>query len=616
MKKLLSGNEAFARGAWEAGVNVVSGYPGTPSTEVLENISKHYKDDLYCEWAPNEKVAFEMAAGASLAGARSMVTMKHVGLNVAADPLMTFTYIGTVGGFIALVADDPGMNSSQNEQDTRLFARFAKIPVFEPSDSAEAVEFVKYAYDISEKYATPTIMRSTTTVSHSRGIVELSDRLATGRKIEFKKDPSRFIPVPAFARQMHLKVEDRYQKIQEEASNSPLNRIEMRDSTLGIITSGAAYQYVREVFPEVSVLKLGWSYPYPDDLLLKFAENVDHVLVVEELEDFIEEHIKAIGIDCIGKKYNGENLVPRFYELNVDILLKIRAKLPKEFFRTSTNSVPVPSKFHEVSQSFPALPPRPAVLCPGCPHRGVFYTLGKFDVVVTGDIGCYTLGMAPPLSRLDALICMGGGITLAHGMHAAGSEQKIVGIVGDSTFFHSGITGLMDIVYNKGASVIIVLDNRTTGMTGHQDNPGTGKTITGEETNAISIAEVGKVLGVPNIAEVNARDIKELTDVIGKALDSKETWLIVAKTPCLLAERKMPGKPLSIDPVKCKKCGSCLKLGCPAIEKGPNGMRINTLLCAGCKLCEQVCPFKAFIDPEITGDANEQKNNSKANGGN
>lgn len=586
MKKLLSGNEAFARGAWEAGVTVAAGYPGTPSTEILENISKYYKDDIYCEWSPNEKVAFETAAGASMAGARTIVTMKHVGLNVAADPLMTLSYLGAVGGFVVLVADDPGMNSSQNEQDSRHYARFAKIPVFEPSDSAQAVQMMKYAYQISEKFGTPIMVRSTTTVSHSRGVVEAGERTADIPEAGFKKDISRFVPVPAFARRMRVDLEERLENLQKEACRSPLNTISWNDRKLGIITSGAAANYVHEVFPEASVLKLGWSFPFPDDLIKEFAAGVEQILVVEELEDFLEEHIKALGIKCVGKTYDGGKLVPKFYELNVDLLKEVRAKLENKALSV------VPPQTEAAQWQ---LPPRPPVLCPGCPHRGIFYALGKFDVVVTGDIGCYTLGMAPPLSRLDTVLCMGGGITVAHGMHCAGNKQKVVGILGDSTFFHSGMTGLLDISYNKGASVIIVLDNRITAMTGHQDNPGTGKTIIGEETVAASIAEIGKALGFSNIAEVNPREIKKNVEVLKKALDSNEPWLIIAKTPCPLAVRKMPGKPLKIDQDKCKKCGLCLKLGCPAIEKDLQGsMSVNPLLCAGCALCEQVCPFAAY----------------------
>lgn len=594
MKQLFTGNEAIARGAWEAGVKVVSGYPGTPSTEVLENISKHYKDDVYCEWAPNEKVGFEVAVGASSAGARAMTTMKHVGLNVAADPLMTFAYIGAIGGFVAVVADDPGMNSSQNEQDTRLFAHFAKIPVLEPADSAEALAFVKAGFELSEEFGTPVILRSTTTLSHSRGCVETGDRINLDRKISFVKDPPRHVPIPAWARPMRVRLEERLEKLTAAANVSPLNRIEWKSREVGIVTSGVAYQYVREVFPEASILKLGWAYPFPDALLKEFASGVKKVLIVEELEDFIEEHVKAIGMDAVGKKLDGEILVPRIGELNVDILLGVRKRLtekgeyPFEAIEQMTQREENPNK-----GKIPTLPSRPPVLCPGCPHRGIFYGLGKFDVVVTGDIGCYTLGVSPPLDRMDTVTCMGAGVSMAHGIEKAGNDRKVVGIVGDSTFFHSGITGLLDIGYNKGGSVIIVLDNRITAMTGHQENPGTGKTIVGEETFAASIAEVAKAVGIKNIAEVNPFKLQETLPVLKEAIESDEAWLIVAKAPCPLAYRVAAG-PLTVNQTKCKKCKGCLKLGCPGIEKDGDEIRINPLLCNGCRLCSEVCPFGAL----------------------
>lgn len=595
MKELMMGNEAIARGAWEAGVRVVSGYPGTPSTEILENISRLYKDDVYCEWAPNEKVGFEVAVGASSAGARAMTTMKHVGLNVAADPLMTFAYIGAVGGFVAVVADDPGMHSSQNEQDTRCFARFAKIPVVEPSDSDEARRFIREAFEISEKFETPVILRSTTTVSHSRGVVELQERVELNRKIEFEKNPPRHVPIPAWSRPMRVRLEERLEKIQAAVCVSPLNRVERKSDQLGIIASGIAYQYVREVFPEASILKLGWSYPFPDALLREFADSVDRVLVVEELEDFLEEHIKALGIDCIGKRMNGKPLVPNIGELSVDVLLEVRRKMEssEDFPFERTASVP-PVKVER--GALPILPSRPPVLCPGCPHRGLFYALGRFDIVVTGDIGCYSLGVSPPLSRMDTITCMGAGISMAHGMQKAGNGRRVVGVVGDSTFFHSGMTGLLDIAYNRGSSTIIVLDNRTTAMTGHQDNPGTGRTITGEPTFEANIAKIGAALGFSNIAEVNPRELDKTVPVLKRAIESDEPWLIVSKAPCPLAARAPIGPPLRVDAEKCRKCRLCLKLGCPAIERSGDGVRVNELLCAGCRLCASICPAGAFED--------------------
>lgn len=598
MKQLLTGNEAIARGAWEAGVKVVSGYPGTPSTEILENLSKFYKDDIFCEWAPNEKVGFEVAIGASSAGARAMTTMKHVGLNVAADPLMTFAYIGAVGGFVAVVADDPGMNSSQNEQDTREFAKFAKIPVIEPSDSAEALAFTKEAFEISEKFGTPVILRSTTTLSHSRGSVETGERKVLNRAIHFEKDPPRYVPIPAWARPMHKRLLERLTKLQEAASVSTLNRIEWKDRRIGIITHGVAYQHVREVFPEASVLKLGWCYPWPDKLFKEFANGVDRVVVVEELEGLIEEHVKALGISCVGKKLGDDTLVPRLYEINVDVLLEVRHRLTESgIYPFEPSELMTTKKENPNKDKIPPLPPRPPVLCPGCPHRGIFYALGRFDVVVTGDIGCYTLGVAPPLNRIDTTTCMGAGVTMAHGMEKAGNDRRVIGIVGDSTFFHSGITGLLDIGYNKGKSITIVLDNRITAMTGHQDNPGTGKTIVGEETFAASVSEIGRAVGIKNIAEVNPFKLNETVAVLKEAINSDEAWLIVSKAPCPLAYRQIASDPLSVNQDKCKKCKACLKLGCPGIEKEGNEIRINQLLCNGCGLCSEVCAFGALGCP-------------------
>ncbi len=603
-KQLLSGNEAIARGALEAGVTVVSGYPGTPSTEILENIGKLYGDKMFAEWAPNEKVAFETAAGASTTGARAMTTMKHVGLNVAADPLMTLAYVGVVGGFVAVVADDPGMNSSQNEQDTRQFARFAKVPVFEPADAAEAKSFILAAYDISEKFGTPTILRSSTTVSHSRGVVELAEPVALNRTPSFKSDPQRFVPIPAWARGMRVRLEERLEKLVEEASNSPLNRIEWNasgDRRVGIVTAGAAYQYVKEVFPEANVLKLVWLYPFPDRLIREFAAQVEQVIVVEELEDFLEEHIKALGINAFGKRLGDEKLVPNIGALDVDVLKTVRAQLAANPATASLfdaqETAPAPTA---ELPTLPALPARPPVLCPGCPHRGFFHALKKFDVVVSGDIGCYTLGVAPPLSSIDTVLCMGGGFTVAHGIDRAKNDRPVVGIVGDSTFFHSGITGLLDVAYNKGGATLVVLDNRVTAMTGHQENPGSGKTLLGEETFAASVAEIAKAAGFKNVVEVNPRDLAATTEALKTAIESPEPWLIVAKEPCPLAYRKKLEKIYRVDQDKCKKCGACVKLGCPAIERDADKtVRVNPAFCVDCKLCEQVCKFGALEEIDV-----------------
>ncbi len=596
-KKLLSGNEAIARGAYEADVSVATGYPGTPSTEILENISKYYGKSIFCEWSPNEKVAFEAAAGATTTGARAMTTMKLVGLNVAADPLMTLSYTGVVGGFVAIVADDPGMNSSQNEQDTRLFAHFAKVPVLEPADSQEAKDFLKEGFKISEEFGTPVILRTTTTISHSRGVVELGDYEALNRAHSFKKNPQRFVPIPAFARGMRVRLEERVEKLAEAASASKLNRIEWNnadDRRLGIVTSGAAYQYVKEVFPDANILKLGWCYPFPDKLFLEFAAHVERVLVVEELEDFMELHLKTLGIQTIGKKLGAEKLVPKYGPLDVDVLKSVKKSLAEN---PETAGIVAPPNVVEprALPELPTLPGRPPVLCPGCPHRGLFYALSKFDVVVSGDIGCYSLGVAPPLNCMDTILCMGGGFTVAHGIERAQNDRPVVGIVGDSTFFHSGITGLMDVAYNKGKATLVVLDNRITAMTGHQDNPGTGKTILGEETFAADVAEIAKACGFKNVVEVNPRFLKETSDALKTAIESDEPWLIVAKEPCPLAYRKKQTKGYRVNQEKCKRCGGCLKIGCPALERAADKtVTVNDSLCVACGLCAQTCRFNAL----------------------
>ncbi len=577
MIELLSGNEAIARGAYECGVTVATGYPGTPSTEILEALVEH-KDAVYCEWAPNEKVAFEVAAGAALTGARALVTMKHVGLNVAADPLMTLAYVGTVGGFVAVVADDPGMHSSQNEQDTRQFARFAKVPVLEPSDSEEARDFVAAGMEISERFTTPLILRSTTRVSHSRSLVALNGRTPAPRAAGFEKNPPRFVPIPVWGRVMRRKLEERVSAMRDAASASPLNRIERRDRGLGIITAGVAYQYVRDVWPEASVLKLGWSWPYPDALIREFAAGVERVLVVEELEDFLEEHIRAMGIAC-----EGRGLVPGIGELSPAVLAGSRARMEG---RQPAPETPVPE--------LQGLPGRPPVLCAGCPHRGVFAALREFDVVVTGDIGCYSLGVFEPLDRMDTILCMGGGVSMAHGMQKAGEPKKVVGIVGDSTFFHSGITGLLDIAYNRGSSTIIVVDNRTTAMTGHQDHPGTGQTLMGQQAPQASIEDIARACGVRRVRTVDPYNFLLTKRAIAEEMEADEPSLIVSRAACPLAEREQPGKPLRIDADACIECRQCLDLGCPAIESRGGRPVISEYLCGGCSLCQQACPTDAI----------------------
>ena len=585
MAELMSGNAAIARGAYEAGVTVAAGYPGTPSTEILENLVK-YKDAVYCEWSPNEKVALEMAAGACYTGARTLVTMKHVGLNVAADPLMTLAYIGTVGGLVIVVGDDPGMHSSQNEQDTRHYARFAKCAMLEPSDSQEAKDFVRYALDISEQYTTPVILRTTTRVSHSRSLVNVGPYTPNDRAIRFEKDPPRFVPIPVWARVMRTKVEDRLMRLTEASATLPVNRIEWRDRSIGIITHSIAYQYVREVFPDASVLKIGMSFPFPDGLIRQFAGGVKRVVVIEELENFFEEHIKAMGIACDGK-----NVVPNIGELTPNKLEEVKAKLEGK-----TYSAPTPVK--EAAD----LPARPPVLCPGCPHRGVFHALSKLDVVVTGDIGCYSLGVFKPLNRIDTILCMGGGVTLAHGMDKAGEKRKVVGIVGDSTFFHSGITGLLDIVYNRGTSTIIVVDNRTTAMTGHQDHPGTGKTLMGQATVEASIEAIARACGVKRVRTVDPYDLEATLAAIKEEVETSEPSLIVSRGPCVLADMPKNFIKRIVDDEVCKTCGLCLKLGCPAMEGGGKGCAptVNEQLCSGCGMCEQTCKFSAISEVEET----------------
>ncbi|MDO4574214.1 MAG: indolepyruvate ferredoxin oxidoreductase subunit alpha [Planctomycetia bacterium] len=590
MKHLLSGNEAFARGLYEAGCTLAVGYPGTPSTEILENVAKSYKSDVRCEWAPNEKVALEVAAGAAMAGARTVVTMKHVGLNVAMDPLMTLTETGTPGGFVLIVADDPGMHSSQNEQDTRMLARFAKVPVFEPSDSAEAKDFLKKAFVISEKYNTPVILRSNTRVSHSRSMVTFEERVVPERPIGFEKNPRQFVVLPMNARRLHPEQEARVLKMEKEGSvlrgrNAwHLNKIDEGTKKLGIITESVAYQYVKEAFPEASVLKLGCAYPVPRKLIEDFCKSVRKVLVVEELEDFTELNVKAMGLKCEGK-----SVIPRCGELSSDILREARAKLEGKKY--------VPAKHCKAKISEP-LPMRPPTLCAGCPHRGVFYALTKIDCDVTGDIGCYTLGYMPPLSKMDTVICMGAGVSMAHGMSQTGQKRPVVGIVGDSTFFHSGITGVLNVAWNKAKATIVVLDNRITAMTGHQDNPGTGLTLMGEETVAASIEEICKACGIKNVAVVDPLNYVETLDALKKATSSDEPWVVISRSPCVLKQRRRTGPVRRIDATRCKACKACLALGCPSIEFTGGKPHINALVCNGCSLCTQVCKFNA-IEEEV-----------------
>jgi len=590
-RMLLSGNEALARGAYEAGVTVGCGYPGTPSTEILENLV-HYPG-VYTQWSPNEKVALEVAAGACWTGARAVATMKHVGLNVAADPLMTLSYLGVKGGLAVMVCDDPGMHSSQNEQDTRHYARLGKIPLFEPSDSQEAKDFVGIAMEVSEQFCTPVIIRSTTRISHSRGLVEIGGRVVPAQEILFEKNPQRFVPVPLYARKMKVRVDERLEELARFAASIPINRTIVRDSGLGIITSSISYQYARETFPEASILKLGMSYPFPDELILEFAKGIGKLLVVEELDPFLEEHCKALGLVVEGIAHRS-----RQGELDLDKLEGMR----RSFFATAgrpevaeKKDMLAEGKGHEI----PALPPRPPVLCPGCPHRGIFFELRKFNPVIIGDIGCYSLAVFPPLDAMDTILCMGSGVSSTLGVQKAGTSQKVVGVVGDSTFFHSGMTGLLDIAYNKGKVTILILDNRTTAMTGHQEHPGTGRTLMGDVTRVADIGAIARAFGINHVATVDPYDLVAVRTTLKEAMDADEPAVIVSSRPCLLLKKGELRRPVQVKEEICIGCGACLKLGCPGLEVVPGEgkkftVRVNQVLCTGCGLCAQVCAKGAF----------------------
>lgn len=593
-KLLLSANEAVAWGAFKAGCSVASAYPGTPSTEIMENVA-HFKDSISCEWAVNEKVAMEVAIGASIAGARSLTAMKHVGLNVAMDPLMTYAYVGTNGGMVIISADDPGMHSSQNEQDNRNLAKFARLPLFEPADSQEAFDMTKAAFELSEETGAPVMIRLTTRTSHTSTVVDVGDDEPLKREAKaYVKDITRTIPVPMFARRQRADAQVRTEQLRKLACESAFNRIESGDKRLGIITSGVAYQYVKEVFPEFSILKLGFTNPLPVELIKKFAEEVDKVAVIEELDPFLEEQIRAQGIEVV--RHDTEL---NMFELNPMRLAALRAELLGQ-------SAPEYPERRDAG-----LPTRPPVLCPGCSHRSVFYILKKLGATVTGDIGCYTLGAFPPLNAMDTTICMGACIGNAFGMEKAGlpERQKLEGgkgrlcaVIGDSTFFHSGMTGLLNVMYNGGKITTIVLDNRITAMTGHQENPGSGKTLCGENAPAADIAEIAKAMGCRHVAKVDAYDLAKLEQTLKEALDCEEPALVVAGGPCRVAAKMMGTNGFAVDLEKCKACGACFKLGCPAIERGAAAdaegkrfySRIDTAQCSGCNVCAQVCPFGAI----------------------
>lgn len=571
-KIIMLGNEAIARGAYEAGVKVSSAYPGTPSTEISESLAKY--DAVYTEWAPNEKVAAEVAFGASFSGVRSLACMKHVGLNVASDPLYTFSYTGVNGGAVLVVADDPGLASSQNEQDTRMIARAAHVPVLEPSDSQEAKEFIKFAYEISEKYDTPVILRTTTKLSHSQGIVNIEDRVEVEDKV-YERNVRKYVMMPASAIGRHIVVEERDNKLQEDGVNFPVNKVEINDTKIGFITSGIPYQYVKEVCPNASVLKLGMVNPLPKKLIEDFIKKVDTVYVFEELEPVIEEQVKSWGYQVKGKE-----LFTRQGEYSANLLKKVLFGNTDMVFDKKE------------------APNRPPILCPGCPHRSVFSVLNKLKIHAAGDIGCYTLGAVAPLGVIDSTLCMGASISSLHGIEKARGKEFIknwVAVIGDSTFLHTGINSLVNMVYNKATGTVLILDNRTTGMTGHQQHAATGKTLKGEDTYAINLADLCKAIGVQNVIEVNAFDVKELENVIKQSVNGDVLTVIIAKAPCaLLKGQKFPFKCVA-NAEKCKKCGMCLKIGCPAITKQADGtIKIDQTMCNGCGLCQSYCKFNAI----------------------
>ena len=571
-KTIMLGNEAIARGAYEAGVKVSAAYPGTPSTEISEHIVK-YKDSIYAEWSPNEKVATEVAIGASVSGVRSMACMKHVGLNVASDPLYTVSYMGVNGGLVLVVADDPGLYSSQNEQDTRMVARAAQVPVLEPADSMEAKEYMKLAYEISETFDRPVILRTTTRLAHSQGLVELYDREEVEDK-PYIKDVRKTVMMPGNAKLRHVEIEKRNLELAEAANTLVINTVEMNDTKIGVITSGIPYQYVKEALPNASILKLGMVNPLPKKLIQEFAEKVDTLYIVEELDPVIEEQVKSWGIKAIGKEIftvQGE------YSANM-----IRKAILNE----------------EVNVKAPAAAPgRPPILCPGCPHRSVFYVLNKLKLHAAGDIGCYTLGAVAPLSVVDTTICMGASISSLHGMEKAKGKDYIknwVAVIGDSTFLHTGVNSLMNMMYNKSTGTVIIMDNSTTGMTGHQEHAATGKTLLGEPTNAIDIPALCKALGVKHVQSVNAFDIATLEKVVKEEVARDEVSVIITKTPCVLLDKSK--KPVYVaHSDKCKKCGMCMKPGCPAMTKKADGtIHIDDTMCTGCGLCETLCKFNAI----------------------
>ncbi len=582
MKTILSGNEAIARGAYEAGCLVACAYPGTPSTEILENTIS-YKE-INSSWAPNEKVALEVAIGASFGGGRALCTMKHVGVNVAADPLFTLSYTGVRGGLVLVVADDPEMHSSQNEQDSRNYAKFAKVPMLEPSDSQECKEFTRLAFELSEQYDAPVMLRSSTRISHGKSIVELGERVTDLPLPKLEKNPTKLVMLPGNARVRHPLVEQKLANLSKAAAIMPLNRMEVREPSIGIITAGICYQYVREVLPTASTLKLGMVYPLPHDLIREFAAKVDKLYVIEELDPFIEDQVKAMGIATVGKE-----IISLCGELTP-------GRLRSAFGLQQPACIPADK-----------LPGRPPNMCPGCPHRGVFYVLNQLKAYVTGDIGCYTLGFMPPLSAMDTCICMGASVGMATGaikVVSAEEKKKVVSVIGDSTFLHTGMNGLMDMVYNNSPATLIILDNRITAMTGRQDNPASGFTLMNDPAHSINIPLLCKALGAKNIRFINPLDLEETKLVIAEEMERPEPSVIITNKPCVLIKRDdifQKGPVYVVDEDKCTGCRACLKIGCPAIEWCPAGdgskkgkTHIDPMQCTGCDVCRQLCKFDSI----------------------
>ena len=581
------GNEAVARGAYEAGVKVVSSYPGTPSTEITETIATY--DRIYCEWATNEKVASEVAIGASIRGARAMTCMKHVGMNVAADPMFTAAYEGVNGGLVFVVADDPGMHSSQDEQDSRTYGRAAKLMILEPSDSQESKDFAKKAFELSERFDTPVILRMHTRVSHSRSVVELSDPEDIVVK-PYEKNVNKYVMMPAMAIKRHVVVEQRTLDIakasNEEFLGMGIHKIEMNDTKLGIITAGASYQYVKEGVPSASVLKLGCVWPLPMDLIRDFASKVDRLVVVEELDPFMETEIKAAGIACEGKD-----------------LFTLQGEYNARMIRSVLSSEALPEKALDLDK-LPKAPGRPPLLCAGCPHKGMFLALNRAKVQVMGDIGCYTLGTLPPTAAMDVSVCMGASVGMAHGFDKAtdgADSRKTVGVIGDSTFLHSGITNLLNAVYNQSSITLIILDNSITGMTGHQQNPTTGLNLRGDPAGKIDLEALVRAMGINRVRVVDPYNLAEAESAVKEELEAEEPSVIISRRPCALLKKVKRGEPIQVNPDKCKSCKACMKLGCPAISFKDGHAHVDTTQCFGCKVCSELCKFGAFED--MNGEA-------------